>query len=419
MRYKYLAAALTMMIVVAGCSSAKNTASSSSSTASNGATTAKKVTVGRFSFPSGAATGSTIKIGIVNSNNQIPQVVTAAQAAVKYANANLDGINGHKIELVVCDEQANPATASTCTPKFVQNQVAAVIGYPLVWLSIGGLTGLAAAHIPYLGIGTSGPAENAADAYPMFGGDIQILNFVTQFKAQHVKTVNYLSVNFPANVASAEGIDKSVWGAAGITVKKEVFYTSGAADVTTPAAQAIQGNPDAIYVNNGPQDVVRAIAAIRQDGYKGKIFATYSALAPQLYPASASVMKGVTVETGQLLYFQDTANPEVALMHTILGSAGISSDSYAQTGVAQVLTLADMGDKIGGDPTGQSFLNYLKHVAGQDVFMGYQMNISQVPSNQPTLSHVTNVFSRFMSYDGKSFNYVSGWVSAFGTAGNG
>jgi DNA-binding protein Fis len=78
-----------------------------------------------------------------------------------------------------------------------------------------------------------------------------------------------------------------------------------------------------------------------------------------------------------------------------------------------------MGDKIGGDPTGQSFLNYLKNVAGQDVFMGYQMNISQVPSNQPTLSHVTNVFSRFMSYDGKSFNYVSGWVSAFGTAGNG
>ena len=412
MKAKILVAMAAATLVVSACSSATSSSSGSSS-ASQTVQAAHKVTVGRFTFPSGQATGSVIKIGLVNSNNQIPQVVKAAQAAVNYVNAKLDGIAGHKIELSVCDEMSSAAAASACTPQFVQDKVAAVIGYPLVWLSIGGLKGLAAANIPYLGVG-QGDAQSAANSYPMFGGTIQELNFGTQYKALGIKTLNVLDVNFPANIQSINGIDKSVWSSFGVTVGKTVFYTSGAADVTTPAQQATAGDPDGIYMGNGPQDVARTAAAIRQAGYKGVLFQSYSALTPQLFPAAASVLKDNVTETGQLLYFDDPTNPEVALMHTILGS--IPADSFAQVGVAQVLTLADMGNHIGPDLTGQAFLNYLKNVHGQKVFMGYQMDISQVPLNEPQLSHITNPFSRFMIYNGKTWVYKSGWVSVFGTA---
>jgi hypothetical protein len=137
-------------------------------------------------------------------------------------------------------------------------------------------------------------------------------------------------------------------------------------------------------------------------------------LTPQLYPAAASVMNGVTTES-QLLYFLDTGNPEVRLMSTILGS-GIKPDSYSQMGVAQVLTLADIGNHIGGTLTGAKILDYMKNLKSQKIFMGYEMNASQIPSKEPDLAHVTNTFSRFMTYDGKNWNYSSGWVSAFWSA---
>jgi len=412
MRRKAVGIILVGLSAIVGCSSA-NTGSSGSG-APTGTKSPKPVTVGRFVFPLGQASGSTVKVGLVNSNNQIPQLASAAQAAATYVNSHFNGIAGHPIQLVVCDEKADPAAASTCTPQFVQNRVVAVIGFPLVWTSIGGLTGLASANIPYLGEGQGAAGQSAPNAFPMLGGEVEALNFVTQFAAQGIKTVNYLTVNFPASISSEKSIEQPFWSARGISIPHAVFYTSGAADVTTPAIQAMKGNPSAIFVAVGSQDIVRIVAALRQAGYKGRIFATYGALTPQLYPAAASVMNGVTSES-QLLYFLDTGNPEVRLMSTILGS-GIKPDSYSQMGVAQVLTLADIGNHIGGTLTGAKILDYMKNLKSQKIFMGYEMNASQIPSKEPDLAHVTNTFSRFMTYDGKNWNYSSGWVSAFWSA---
>jgi branched-chain amino acid transport system substrate-binding protein len=422
MKYLIGAIALAATLAATACSSATsgtsgsggstNSATSPATSASSASSASSATTtVGRFTFPSGSATGSPVNVGLINSNNQIPELANAAQAAVDYANAHLGGIAGHKINLVVCDEKANPTAASACTPMFVQNKVIAVLGFPLVWVAVGGLKGLAAVNIPYLGFGQA-DADTAANSYPIYSGDLALGGMLAAFKTEHVKTVNILSVNYPASVAVVNNVFKPIWTAAGITIGKTVFYTSGAADMSTPSLQAVSGNPQGIYLIQGPQDVARSVGAIKSDGYTGKIFSGYSSLTPALYPAAAKVMSGVTVSVGQMAYFNDTTDPEVALMHTILGSVPV--DSFSQTGVSQVLTLVSIGDKIGANLTGASVLDYLKGVHGQDVFMSCQMNISQVPP-VPQLAHVTNGFDRFMTYENGGFKYTTGWISPWRT----
>ena len=71
----------------------------------------------------GKATGSPIEIGWVNGDTGLaafPLQTEAAKAAVAYANANLDGINGHVIKLVTCDVSSEE-TGQSCGSTFVND----------------------------------------------------------------------------------------------------------------------------------------------------------------------------------------------------------------------------------------------------------------------------------------------------------
>jgi branched-chain amino acid transport system substrate-binding protein len=71
----------------------------------------------------GQATGSPVEIGWVNSDTGLaafPLQTTAAKAAVAYANAHLDGINGHVIKLVTCSI-ASEEDGQSCGSQFVND----------------------------------------------------------------------------------------------------------------------------------------------------------------------------------------------------------------------------------------------------------------------------------------------------------
>ena len=56
----------------------------------------------------------------------MPQVAKAGEAVVKYLNGNAGGINGHKIDLVLCNQQEDPASATKCANEFVEKKVSVV-----------------------------------------------------------------------------------------------------------------------------------------------------------------------------------------------------------------------------------------------------------------------------------------------------
>ena len=101
---KLFLGALAVGLVAAGCSSSKSTTGSSSS-GTGGTSNLDHFVVSYVGGSAKQATGSTIEIGMVNSNSgpaAFPSFTSGAQAAVAYANSNLDGIKGHVIKLDVC-----------------------------------------------------------------------------------------------------------------------------------------------------------------------------------------------------------------------------------------------------------------------------------------------------------------------------
>ena len=78
------------------------------------------------------ASGSPITIGMVNQENtpagSFPELSQAAQAAIDFVNENLDGVDGHPLNLDVCNTKFSTEGSTTCGQKFVEDKVPAVLG---------------------------------------------------------------------------------------------------------------------------------------------------------------------------------------------------------------------------------------------------------------------------------------------------
>ncbi|MGH8165420.1 MAG: ABC transporter substrate-binding protein, partial [Rhodanobacteraceae bacterium] len=119
-------AATTAAPATAAAAATKPAASSAVSAATPAATTAPAAAT------SGAASGGTIKIGMITAltgpynplggfNKQ------AADLLVKQIN-DAGGINGAKIELAIEDDQSNPSQALTAVKKLIASKIVALIG---------------------------------------------------------------------------------------------------------------------------------------------------------------------------------------------------------------------------------------------------------------------------------------------------
>lgn len=79
----------------------------------------------------GTGDGDTIKVltyGPFEAKGfSLPQVKTGAQAGVDKVN-EAGGINGHKLELIACNDNNDPNTAAGCARQAVQEKVVAVLG---------------------------------------------------------------------------------------------------------------------------------------------------------------------------------------------------------------------------------------------------------------------------------------------------
>lgn len=81
--------------------------------------------------PAGEATGEPIKIGFQNAegdpNGSFPEYSIAARAATEYINAELGGLGGRPIELIVCEMAITPDDSQRCANELVAEGVEAVV----------------------------------------------------------------------------------------------------------------------------------------------------------------------------------------------------------------------------------------------------------------------------------------------------
>ena len=113
--------------------------------------------VGASAGAKSSASGTPIRLMTIGPTNapffSLPSLPVGAQVAIDAIN-KAGGLNGHPLQLIVCNDKNDPNTATTCARQAIQQKVAAIVG---------GLSGsdgtispiLAKAGIPWIGESTS------------------------------------------------------------------------------------------------------------------------------------------------------------------------------------------------------------------------------------------------------------------------
>jgi branched-chain amino acid transport system substrate-binding protein len=290
------------------------------------------------------ATKSPITFGMINLEQGpvvFPEFRAGAQAAIKYVNAYMGGLNGHPIKLLTCATDGTPATSARCANQLAGKHVTAMLGatdtggggsYPVFGRKklsvIGG--------VPFT------PVEsNAKNGVMFLSVSVSDNAAATLYAAQqlHAKTMSILatdntqgnySASIIANVAKNVGIKAKI---------VEVPVT--ASDVSSAAAEATSGNPDAIYVE-APNACAPVIKALKAVGYKGHLLGIDPCSAPPVLAATGGAANGMIVASPYINL--GSGRPQAKQALAIFGKYAAKNtplDSLAVAGLSEIINVSN------------------------------------------------------------------------------
>ena len=197
------------------------------------------------------ASGSAVTLGMISDGGSgtvgtAPLVEQGAKAAVAYENEYGDGLEGHKIDLYICENQETPAGGQACANDMVQQGVAAVIE-PFTGQGQTEVPTIVKAGIPYITMSGGSTAElTTPGAFALQGGFPAILGAMAmQAKQEGYKKVALLVANVPSVVQATEGLGGIVFKAAGVGLQV-VAVNPGTADMTPQLESAVSGGASAV-----------------------------------------------------------------------------------------------------------------------------------------------------------------------------
>ncbi len=210
------------------------------------------VGVAGASAPSEKATGSPVTIGLIADAGGAggigtgPLVEQGAKAATEYVNADLGGLEGHKVNLYICENQNTPAGGQTCANDMVQHGVVAVVE-PFTGQGQTEVPTIVGAGIPYVTISGVSTAElTSAGAFDIEGGFPAYLGAMALSAKQHgFKKVAFLVDNVPAAIQGAQELGGIVYKAAGVGYTV-IPVNTGTADLTPQMQSAVSGGAEAV-----------------------------------------------------------------------------------------------------------------------------------------------------------------------------
>ncbi|HEX3515063.1 MAG TPA: ABC transporter substrate-binding protein, partial [Trebonia sp.] len=217
---------------------------SGSASASSSASGVSTAAISQF-LPGTKATGSPVKIGLINNEGSSPvaspSTGDAAVAAADYANAELGGIAGHPIQVIRCGENEDTASATACANQMVQDNVAAVVigtsGLGEVMVPI-----ITKAGIPYAQVtGESTQELTNPLSFSWSGGYEATLSGAASYAKQAgIKKVVAFVVSTPSAVAGAKALGVPLFKADGVDLTIEPV-PEGVPDATAQVTAGLGG----------------------------------------------------------------------------------------------------------------------------------------------------------------------------------
>ena len=323
--------------------------------------------------------GPPVKVGFLNPvGGAVPQpgADTGATAAVDYINGQLGGINGSPLELVSCDTDTTPESATSCANTFVEEGVVAVMdGFNLS--SSATLPVLTSAKIPLVGMipfdsVTGSKAENrvffAAPQASFLVGAMQA------FKEAGKDSIVLALVDTPSSHQTidtllpvlAQALDMDASG---------VYFSPTNPNFTALAATIAKEDPAVGGLMASPNEAActALVQALRQQRYDGTIFT--AACTDYIQAAPGDSAGGALYSSTWLPAAMDHAPEEVKgdleiAQQAIESIEGGTGGFYAYAEFAQFVTFATALDGVEGELTGETVLRTLKGLEDFPSFLG-------------------------------------------------
>lgn len=190
-----------------------------------------------------------------------PDQAAAIEAAVSAVN-DAGGIVGRKVELTVCNDQADPNVSAKCAQEAVSQGAVAVIG----GLSVGGsgmVPVLEQAGIPLLSHPIN-PLEFASKiSWPIPGGTPVSFSgaAIGLVKTYGCKKVDAITQSLPSSIASADFADAGL-KSLGMNLNAKIAVPTTNADYGPPVAQVVSNGADCVVLALPPGEAGKAIAAL-------------------------------------------------------------------------------------------------------------------------------------------------------------
>jgi ABC-type branched-subunit amino acid transport system substrate-binding protein len=224
----------------------------------------------------GAGGGNTIKIMAVSTwdTGQLDfgDLPIIDQIAAEAVNAR-GGINGAKVQVVVCNDKFDPNQAESCARQAVQDKVVALVGgislftarmFPI----------LDQAKIPWIGnYPLGGPDSTSAYSFPVTPGSLHTFGMgylaAQQCKAPVIITnQNEAAATVPWATAGAK--------AAGRQIAGTILVPPTATDYSTYIAQAQQMHADCLVGGVIESSMFQLIPAMKAAGYSPRLYGSES-----------------------------------------------------------------------------------------------------------------------------------------------
>ncbi len=357
-------AAATLIGAVACSSSSSTPNSSTSSPAGTSSSSGTASAAGLSAYlPGKKATGTPVKVGLINNEGSSPQsepsVGDAAVAAADYANAELGGIGGHPIKVYRCGENEDTASATACANQMVQDNVAVVV---IGSTSMGAVMVpiIAKAGIPYVSVTGSASQELTTPGTFMWSGGYEAtLTGFAKYAAQHgYKKVTAFVVNVPSAIAGAQQLGKPLFKAQGVGLTIE-GVPSGVPDATSQVTAGLSGSPGAALIIADEGTCTSVLKALNVVNPSLPAMGITSCLTTSATEALGSAMNGVKIFGASAPQADDA---EAKLYQYVMAkwAPKANSTGYTVTGYQSMLGLVRATAGLKGTATPTSITAAIK-----------------------------------------------------------
>jgi len=358
---------------------------------------------------SNPATGPPIVVGLINQEDapvgSFPEVRRSAEAAARYVNEELGGVEGRPLKLETCATRGTPESSQACANQLVGKQPVAVLG----GVDLGAAASLPIlqrAGIPYVG-GSPTLAEelNSPAAYMLAGGTVADLLGQAEYALNTLKAkrIAAIYVDLPGLLTTVVQASDVVLRLKGATSVKTVAEKADAADFTAAVTSANNSDPDVIFVVFPAQSCARIMQARQALGVKAKMFYPSACAAKSVVDAGGGGAEGAYFGSAFLPFGDPSKDVDIWRQRTdgtsVLSQAGFSvvMNLYQLLREVDDVAPAALTERLQG---AKSHANFMSH--------DYTCDRKQLP----LLTSVCNPFVRVLQYKGGRFEDVVGqWVS--------